>query len=91
VHLLRAAHQHGQDSGGEREPRSARRRNRNRLPGSVPAQAIIFGNINDPKSRVAQAKAEPRNYGLLEDLNTRPRTSYLARLRNPNPELESAS
>ena len=56
-----------------------------------PAQAIIFGNINDPKSRVAQAKAEPRNYGLLEDLNTRPRTSYLARLRNPNPELESAS
>jgi molybdopterin-containing oxidoreductase family iron-sulfur binding subunit len=56
-----------------------------------PAQAITFGNINDPKSRVAQLKAEPRNYGLLEDLNTRPRTSYLARLRNPNPELESAA
>jgi molybdopterin-containing oxidoreductase family iron-sulfur binding subunit len=54
-----------------------------------PAQAIAFGDINDAKSRVARAKAEPRSYGLLTDLNTRPRTTYLARLRNPNPELES--
>jgi MoCo/4Fe-4S cofactor protein with predicted Tat translocation signal len=54
---------------------------------SCPANAIIFGNINDPSSRVAQLKSNARNYGLLADLNTRPRTTYLAEIRNPNPEL----
>jgi molybdopterin-containing oxidoreductase family iron-sulfur binding subunit len=56
---------------------------------SCPTEAIIFGNINDPASRVSKMKAEKRNYGLLADLNTRPRTTYLATLRNPNPEFES--
>jgi molybdopterin-containing oxidoreductase family iron-sulfur binding subunit len=53
-----------------------------------PAEAIIFGDTNDPNSRVAKLKAEPRNYGLLADLNTRPRTTFLASVRNPNPEIQ---
>jgi len=52
-----------------------------------PTEAIVFGNINDPTSRVARLKADARNYALLGELNTRPRTTYLAAVRNPNPEL----
>ncbi|HEY0006953.1 MAG TPA: TAT-variant-translocated molybdopterin oxidoreductase [Pyrinomonadaceae bacterium] len=52
-----------------------------------PTEAIVFGDINDPESRVSKLKAEHRNYSLLADLNTQPRTTYLSSLRNPNPNI----
>ena len=56
---------------------------------ACPTQAIVFGNINDSTSRVAKLKGEDRNYSLLGSLNTKPRTTYLGAVRNPNPELEN--
>jgi molybdopterin-containing oxidoreductase family iron-sulfur binding subunit len=57
---------------------------------ACPTQAIVFGDINDRSSRVSKLKAEPLNYTLLTELNTKPRTSYQAKLSNPNPEIEDA-
>jgi molybdopterin-containing oxidoreductase family iron-sulfur binding subunit len=52
-----------------------------------PAEAIAFGNINDEKAEVSRRKASPLDYALLGEINTRPRTTYMARLKNPNPAL----
>ena len=52
---------------------------------ACPTRAITFGDLSDPKARVNTLRAEPQGYALLGDLGTRPRTTYLARLQNPNP------
>jgi molybdopterin-containing oxidoreductase family iron-sulfur binding subunit len=57
---------------------------------ACPAQAIVFGDVNDPQSRVSRRKASERSYGLLTELQTKPRTTYLAAVRNPNPEITEA-
>ena len=54
---------------------------------ACPTKAIVFGNVADKESRVSKMRADKRSYLLLEELNTRPRTSYLGRVRNPNPEI----
>jgi molybdopterin-containing oxidoreductase family iron-sulfur binding subunit len=56
-----------------------------------PTQAIVFGDLNDPDSEAARLREAPLNYGILTELNTKPRTTYMARLHNPNPALEPAA
>jgi molybdopterin-containing oxidoreductase family iron-sulfur binding subunit len=76
----------------------AKRENRRIRDGEVtpacaqacPTQAIVFGDKNDPQSRVNQLKQEPHNFVILGELNARPRTSYLAKIDNPHPELSGA-
>ncbi|HJR07438.1 MAG TPA: TAT-variant-translocated molybdopterin oxidoreductase [Pyrinomonadaceae bacterium] len=57
---------------------------------ACPTEAIIFGDLNDPESRVARLQHDKRNYSLLAELNTRPRTTYLSAMRNPNEEIHGA-
>jgi Fe-S-cluster-containing dehydrogenase component len=54
---------------------------------ACPTNSIVFGNLNDPASQVARQRSLPRNYTLLADLNTKPRTTYLAKVPNPNPSM----
>ncbi len=75
---------------------TAKRENRTVRDGEImtacqqacPADAIVFGNINDPESKVSRAKMLKRNYALLAEYNLRPRNSYMARIRNPHPKLK---
>ncbi|MEP6663793.1 MAG: hypothetical protein ABJC04_09035, partial [Verrucomicrobiota bacterium] len=56
----------------------------------IPADAIVFGNLNDGNSRVSKLKEQQRDYTVLEFLSTKPRLTYLAKVRNPNPEIQDA-
>jgi molybdopterin-containing oxidoreductase family iron-sulfur binding subunit len=57
---------------------------------ACPTEAIVFGDIKDPESRVSKMKQQDRNYRILDYLNVVPRVSYLARIRNPNPKMPDA-
>jgi molybdopterin-containing oxidoreductase family iron-sulfur binding subunit len=76
-------------STGEAEPHIADGAVQTACQQACPAQAIVFGDVADPSSRVSQLKASPRNYAVLGELNTQPRTTYLSRWRNLNPELDA--
>ena len=82
MHVLRAAHYACANQGGRSENSTITDGElQTACQQSCPANAIIFGNINDPNSLVSKWKAKSRNYGLLDDLNTRPRTTYLAAIQ----------
>jgi Fe-S-cluster-containing dehydrogenase component len=90
VQLLRAAHFSGQDRGRQGEPAIRDGEIVTACQQACPASAITFGNINDKTSRVAKLRGDERSYQVLADQNTRPRTTYVAAVLNPNPELEEA-
>jgi molybdopterin-containing oxidoreductase family iron-sulfur binding subunit len=58
---------------------------------ACPSESIVFGNIADPTSEVSKRKSNPRDYTMLKYLNTRPRVTYLARIKNPNLNMPGAS
>jgi Fe-S-cluster-containing dehydrogenase component len=58
---------------------------------ACPSEAIVFGDLNDPRSRVSQLTARDRTYKLLAEIGTQPRTTYLAKIRNPNPAMGTAT
>jgi Fe-S-cluster-containing dehydrogenase component/anaerobic selenocysteine-containing dehydrogenase len=58
---------------------------------ACPSEAIVFGDLNDPRSRVSQLTARDRTYKLLAEIGTQPRTTYLAKIRNPNPAMDTAT
>ncbi len=81
MHLLRPAHRRGADRFDEERPcPDPDGAVETACQGACPTRAITFGDLRDSGSRVAAAAADPRNYGLLAELNTKPRTTYLARL-----------
>ena len=77
------AHKAGKDRVADGDVRTACQQ-------ACPAKAIVFGDANDPASEVSRLIGLPRDYAMLAELNIRPRTSYLARVKNPNPDLEGA-
>jgi MoCo/4Fe-4S cofactor protein with predicted Tat translocation signal len=84
-----AAHVHAGTSGAEaRIPRDSFT---SACAQACPHEAIVFGDIKDPESKVSKMKAADRNYRLLDYLNVKARTSYLARIRNPNPKMPDAA
>ncbi len=87
MHLLRPAHQRRPPRGGEGEPAAARRRRDDRLPERLPDPGHRLRRPQRSRSRVARLREEPQHFALLGKLNTLPRTTYLAEVRNPHPDL----
>ncbi len=89
MHLLRAAHPDGEDQGEAREPRRCKDGEiRTACQQTCPSDAIVFGDVNDTEQRGdARGRKADRRFALLAELGTRPRTTYLGKVRNPNPEM----